>query len=56
LFCGEGGYDLRGFIASVRKTGYDGPWAVEVFSEELTKMTVDELSQRAFETTMAVFQ
>jgi sugar phosphate isomerase/epimerase len=34
-FCGKGEYDIKAYIAGVRKAGYTGPWAVEVFSPEL---------------------
>ncbi|MGO9310462.1 MAG: sugar phosphate isomerase/epimerase family protein [Spirochaetia bacterium] len=52
-FCGEGDFDIRGFVRSVRKTGFDGPWGVEVFGRDLLAMTLDELAQRAFTTTVA---
>jgi sugar phosphate isomerase/epimerase len=55
-FCGEGEFDIKGFIASIRQTGYTGPWAVEVFSPKLTGMTLDELNTTAFTTTMAQFE
>jgi hypothetical protein len=35
--------------------GYTGPWAVEVFSEELVGLSLEELNARAFQTTMAQF-
>jgi sugar phosphate isomerase/epimerase len=54
-FCGEGEFDIQGFIRSVRNTGYAGPWAVEVFSKELSGLSLDELNTRAFRTTMAEF-
>ena len=54
-FCGEGEYDIRGFIACVQKTGYKGPWAVEVMAEDLAGLPLDELSTRAYATTMAEF-
>lgn len=54
-FCGEGDFDIKGFIAAVRSTGYDGPWAVEVFSKELIQVPLDEINRRAFETTMRMF-
>ena len=53
-FCGEGEYDIRGLIGCVRDMGYTGPWAVEVMSEELTNIPLEELAARAFATTMAV--
>ena len=54
-FCGEGEFDLKGFIQCVNDMGYAGPWAVEVFSKELTELSLEELNTRAFDTTMAQF-
>ncbi len=55
-FCGEGEFDIRGFIACIRQTGYTGPWAVEVFSQELTEWSLEALNTRAFQTTIAQFE
>jgi sugar phosphate isomerase/epimerase len=55
-FCGEGEFDIRGFIECANNMGYTGPWAVEVFSEELTGLSLEELNTRAFTTTMAQFE
>jgi sugar phosphate isomerase/epimerase len=55
-WCGEGEYDIRGFIRSVQGTGFAGPWAVEVMSQELAVLPLDELNRLAFTTTMAQFQ
>ena len=30
LLCGEGSFDLRGLVAVLRGTGFDGPWGVEI--------------------------
>jgi sugar phosphate isomerase/epimerase len=54
-FCGEGEFDIRGFIACLTTMGYRGPWAVEVFSQELVDLPLDELNTRAYTTTMAQF-
>lgn len=54
-FCGEGEYDIHGLIRCVKTMGYSGPWAVEVISETLFSLPLNELSTRAFETTMAEF-
>lgn len=54
-FCGEGDFDIKGFIQSIKKTGYTGPWAVEVISNEVAAMSLEEANTRAFETTMAQF-
>jgi len=55
-FCGEGEFDVRGFIGAMQKTGYQGPWGIEVLSEELRKQPLAEVVPRAFRTTMAQFQ
>jgi sugar phosphate isomerase/epimerase len=55
-FCGEGEFDIRGFIARMKALGYKGPWAVEVFAEELSALPLEELSRRAFDTTIAQFE
>jgi hypothetical protein len=35
--------------------GYTGPWAVEVFSQELIGLPLEELNARAYDTTIAQF-
>jgi len=55
-FCGEGEFDVRGFIGAMQKTGYQGPWGIEVLSEELRKQPLADVVPRAFRTTMAQFQ
>jgi sugar phosphate isomerase/epimerase len=55
-FCGEGEFDIRGFIESVKQTGYTGPWAVEVFSEEVARLPLDEVNKQAYQTTIAQFE
>jgi sugar phosphate isomerase/epimerase len=54
-FCGEGEYDIRGFINCLDQMGYQGPWGVEVISEKVAKLPLTEVSARAFNTTMAQF-
>lgn len=55
-FCGEGEFDIKGFIKCLDRMGYTGPWAVEVFSKELVGLSLEELNTQAFETTMAQFE
>ena len=55
-FCGEGEFDIKGFIKCANEMGYTGPWAVEVFSEELVGLSLEELNTRSFKTTMAQFE
>jgi sugar phosphate isomerase/epimerase len=54
--CGEGEFDIKGFIVAIEDAGYCGPWGVEVLSEELRKWPLERLTTRAFETTMAQFR
>src|SRR5205814_9731919 len=51
--CGEGEFDVKGFIASVRQAGYTGRFGIEVLSQELRRKPLEELTTRAFSTTMA---
>jgi sugar phosphate isomerase/epimerase len=53
--CGQGEFDVRGFIRAVENAGYDGPWGVEVLSEELRRWPLERLTTEAFRTTMAQF-
>jgi sugar phosphate isomerase/epimerase len=55
-FCGEGEFDVRGFVQGLREAGYAGPWGIEVLSAELRTQPLEELTTRAFRTTMAQFQ
>jgi len=53
--CGEGEFDVRGFVQGMQNAGYTGPWGIEVLSAELRTRPLDELTARAFQTTMAQF-
>lgn len=52
---GEGEFDIPGYVEACRAVGYEGPWGVEVLSEELRKLPIEEEFQRAYETTIAQF-
>jgi sugar phosphate isomerase/epimerase len=54
--CGEGEFDIPGFLDHVWKAGYRGPIGVEVLNQELRKIPLDELATRSFTTTMAQFR
>ena len=55
-FCGEGEFDIQGLVKCARQMGYAGPWAVEVMSEELTQLPLEEITTRAYNTTLAEFR
>jgi sugar phosphate isomerase/epimerase len=52
---GEGEFDIPGYVEACRAVGYEGPWGVEVLSEELRQLPIEEEFQRAYETTIAQF-
>lgn len=53
--CGQGEFDVKGFVRALLDAGYSGPWGIEVLSQELRKKTLAEAARTAFETTMAQF-
>ncbi|MBZ5654936.1 MAG: sugar phosphate isomerase/epimerase [Acidobacteriia bacterium] len=53
--CGEGEFDVKSFIDCLQRAGYTGPWGIEVLSEDLRKLPLEELTSRAFKTTIAQF-
>jgi sugar phosphate isomerase/epimerase len=50
---GEGDFPIRDYVRVLRELGYDGPWGVEVLSEELRSLPIDEIFDRAFAATVA---
>ncbi len=54
--CGEGEFDVKGLVRCVQGTGYDGPWGIEVLSQDLRARPLEEVAKRAFDTTMAQFR
>jgi sugar phosphate isomerase/epimerase len=53
--CGEGEFDVKGFVKCMLDAGYDGPWGVEVLSQELRREPLEEAIPHAFRTTLAQF-
>lgn len=45
---GDGSFDLVGFIAAIRNTGYSGPWGVEIIAEEFRQIPVRTALSRAY--------
>jgi sugar phosphate isomerase/epimerase len=50
---GEGEFPIAEYVAAARDAGYDGPWGVEVLSEKLRKLPIDQIFDRAYETASA---
>jgi sugar phosphate isomerase/epimerase len=55
LFCGDGEYDVKGFVAAMLKVGYTGPWGIEVLNAEWRKKPLNEIVAKAFNSTSAQF-
>lgn len=52
---GEGEFDVKGFVRCMLDAGYDGPWGVEVLSDELRKVPMEEAIPRAYRATISQF-
>jgi sugar phosphate isomerase/epimerase len=52
---GEGEFDVPEFLRQIRKTGYAGPYGVEIASEVHRKLPIAEAARRSFDATMAQF-
>jgi sugar phosphate isomerase/epimerase len=49
---GEGDFDIGGFVAAVRATGFQGPWGVELLSAAIGDLGPAELARRAYRSTI----
>lgn len=46
-YCGEGAFDLPAMITSLRAAGWNGPWGVEILSDEHRSLPVEAALRRA---------
>jgi sugar phosphate isomerase/epimerase len=53
---GEGEFDIRGYVEVCRDIGYAEPWGVEVLSEELRALPLDEMYRRSYASAAAQFE
>jgi sugar phosphate isomerase/epimerase len=53
--CGEGSFDVPAFLRSIKATGYDGPFGIEIISDEQRNRPLKEAVERSFTTAMAQF-
>ncbi len=56
FFCGEGEFDVRGFVAAIWGSGYRGPIGIEVLRKEIRDWPLDRIVNHAWETTIAQFE
>ena len=50
---GEGEFPIADYVQACRDAGYDGPWGVEVLSDDLRNRPIDEIFDRAYSTSAA---
>jgi len=55
-FLGEGDFDVKGFISAFKKTGYNGPWALEIYSKELSLLPLQKINDAVYKTTIPYFE
>jgi sugar phosphate isomerase/epimerase len=53
--CGQGDQDVTGFIQSLKSLGFNGPWGVEILSDEHRALPVKEALRAAHATTLQCF-
>lgn len=53
--CGQGDFDVPGFILAVRELGYTGPWGIEDMSVASRALPVDQALARARDGALACF-
>ena len=52
---GEGQFPIREYVRVCQDMGYDKPWGVEVLSEDLRSLPIEEEFKRSYEATAAQF-
>ncbi|GAB3347956.1 sugar phosphate isomerase/epimerase family protein [Amycolatopsis echigonensis] len=50
MLCGQGDFDVAGFIDAVRRIGYPGPWGVEIMSHHHRALDPETALSQAFQT------
>jgi sugar phosphate isomerase/epimerase len=55
LLCGEGEFDVPGFINVLYDIGYRGAWGIEVLNAEVREWPMQKIMERSFSTTKAQF-
>jgi sugar phosphate isomerase/epimerase len=54
--CGEGDQDVAGFIRTMKSIGFDGPWGVEILSDEHRSLPVPDALRAAHDTAFTCFR
>ena len=55
--CGNGEFDIKGFLKALDKAGYDGPVGLEVLNKDMRdNWSLEDTVTKSFATTMAMFK
>jgi sugar phosphate isomerase/epimerase len=52
--CGQGSFDLSGFVTGLRSAGWSGPWGVEILSADMRRLPVREAAAAAYLTAVSL--
>lgn len=52
---GEGEFDVPGFIRAMGRAGYDGPYGVEILSDDFRQLPLPDAVRRSFDSSAAQF-
>jgi len=55
LFCGEGEFEPKRFVSAMLRTGYNGPWGIEVLNLAARSWPLAKLATHSFNSTIAQF-
>ncbi len=53
--CGEGEFDVKGFVKTLLDAGYKGAWGIEVLNAKLRQLPLETVVTRVADTTFAQF-
>ena len=56
VMCGSGTFDVHGFVETLQRSGFIGPWGVEIISDAHRRRPLHESLADAHRTTTALFQ
>ena len=55
VLCGAGTFDVTGFVDTLQRIGFAGPWGVEILSDTHRRRPLQEALKNAHDTAMALF-
>lgn len=56
VLCGSGTFDVEGFVETLQRIGFAGPWGVEILSAAHRRRPLREALADVYRTTMALFE